>query len=101
MEASRLSFFGKAEAIPFSIHARLRLSPSRCASLGSLGSGDTTGCNHGVSAEVEICGMNVLSHAANSRLGRTRRIKSASPRHGDRKSSPEGSYASGQFLSFR
>ncbi len=43
---SRLSPFGRREAIPASIHARLRLSPSKCASfgsLGSLGSGETTG----------------------------------------------------------
>ena len=45
--------------------------------------------------------MNSLSHCANSFCGRTRRITSASPREGERKSSPEGSYASGQFLSAR
>src|SRR5215469_1542287 len=101
MDASRLSFFARAEAIPFSIHARLRFSPSRCASLGSLGSGDTTGCHHAMPAEVEIWGMNIVSHAAKLRLGSTRRIRSASPRQGDKKSSPEGSYASGQVLSLR
>src|SRR5207245_6920848 len=39
----RLSPFCKPDAIPRSIQARLRLSPSRCASLGSPGSGETTG----------------------------------------------------------
>ena len=39
----RLSPLGQPAAMPSSIHARLRFSPSKCASLGSLGSGDTTG----------------------------------------------------------
>jgi hypothetical protein len=72
---------------------------SKCASFGSLGSGDTTGCNHLPPPDLEIWGMNVRSQRANSWLDSTRRIRSASPRHGDRKSSPEGSYSSGQFLS--
>jgi hypothetical protein len=66
---SRLSLLGKPAAIPSNIHARLRLSPSKCASFGSLGSGDTTGCNHLSAPDVEICGMNVRSQRANSWLG--------------------------------
>jgi len=101
IDRSRLSVFGKPAAIPSSIHARLRLSPSRCASFGSLGSGDTTGWSHLAALDVEIWGMNVRSQRANAWLGSTRRIRSASPRHGDRKSSPEGSHASGPFWSLR
>lgn len=46
-------------------------------------------------------GRKAVSHSANSASGSTLRITSASARHGDKKSSPEGSYASGQFLSFK
>lgn len=46
-----------------------------------------------------IFGMNAVSQRANSSGASTRRMTSASARHGDRKSSPEGSYASGQFVS--
>jgi hypothetical protein len=41
----RLSSRGKPAAMPSSSHARLRFSPPKCASLGSPGSDDTTGCN--------------------------------------------------------
>jgi hypothetical protein len=58
---SRLSSFGRPAAMPSSIHARLKLSPSKCASLGSLGSGETTGFNHAPFCAEEICGMKVCS----------------------------------------
>ena len=67
IDASRLSFFGKAEAMPLSIHARLRFRPSRCASLGSLGSGDATGCNHAAQAgdmysrNIQIADLNAIT----------------------------------------
>src|SRR5947207_5229903 len=70
-------------------------------SFGSLGSGEIATGNQSAFAVVGICGINSLNHFANSLCGRTRRITSASPREGERKSSPEGSYASGQFLSAR
>src|SRR4029077_8860517 len=96
---------GSAEAIPSSIHARLKFKPSRCASFGSLGSGETvTGSQLAVAASpcvAGICGRKSLSHLANSSCDKTRRITSASPRQGERKSSPEGSLLSGQSLSAR
>src|ERR1035437_7685585 len=69
IDGSRLSFFGKPAAIPSSIHARLRLSPSKCASFGSPGSGDTTGCNHVLFLAGEISGRKVRIQRANSWLG--------------------------------
>src|SRR5207247_7183096 len=65
---------------------------SRCASFGSLGSGETTGCNQFPFLACESCGRKVFSQCANSSCGNTRRMASASARHGERKSSPEGSY---------
>src|SRR5437763_1474000 len=87
--------------MPTSIHDRLKFNPSRCANFGSLGSGEITTGNQSAVAVLGICGRNCVSHFANSACGKTRRMTSASPRHGERKSSPEGSYASGQFPSAR
>jgi len=40
-----LSPLGRPAVMPSNIHARLRFSSSKCTSLGSRGSGDTTGCS--------------------------------------------------------
>jgi len=58
---------------------------------------DTAADSHGAAAAFTaftvcgICGRKPDSQRANSAGGSTRRMKSASARHGERKSSPEGS----------
>ena len=50
--------------MPSSIHARLRFSPSRCASFGSVGSVTTAGSSHPAEPSAGICGRNARSHSA-------------------------------------
>ena len=66
------------------------------ASLGSLRSVTTPGSSQSPRPFAGMRGRNRDSHDANCAGGSMRRMKSASPRQGDRKSSPDGSYASGQ-----
>ena len=96
----RLSSAGNPSAMPSSIHARLRFKPSRCASFPSEGSVVTPTGSHAADRSFGIDGRNASSHPAKLSGGRTRRTRSASARHGDRKSCPEGSYESGQARSF-
>jgi len=94
--------FGQArrDTFPTSI-ARLRLSPSKCANFGVAGDratprvltkhsfrlspGKSAAEKSGASEQTQ----DSAAHAASSL---------ASPRHGERQSSPEGSYPSGQSL---
>src|SRR5258706_16289154 len=89
----RGSSAGSPLAIPNNIQERLRFNPAKWANFPSLGSGDETGRMVGIS------GRNAVNHSANSGGVHTRRIKSASARHGDRKSSPDGSKAIGPLRS--
>ncbi len=71
--------------------ARLRFNPSRCASRGSLWSLDTTGASQFAGPLRGMAGRNWASQAPNSVGFKTRRTASASARHGEKKSSPDGS----------
>ena len=82
-------------------HARLRFSPSRWTSCGSVRSVTVAGSNSAFGSPFAAPGRNSANHVRNSAGGSTRRIRSASIRLGEKKSAPPGSHAAGTSASLR